>query len=120
MGADILVVPVEYAAAGQEVTLIGQPNSFFFEDTGFENTSAYRGLQRQVPRLYCNPVRFMLCCPIQMIAIDQGNDFTVSAWLKKNPGEDGKDDMIIGSAIIQDTGNDLMFYGTYLSCGTGF
>ena len=30
MGADILVVPEKYAAAGQSVILIGQPNSFFF------------------------------------------------------------------------------------------
>jgi putative ABC transport system permease protein len=47
-----------------------------------------------------------------MIAIDQGHDFTVSSWLKQNPGVTlGKDDMIIGSAIIQNVGNDLMFYG---------
>ena len=47
-----------------------------------------------------------------MIAIDQENDFTVSSWLRQNPGVKlGKDDMIIGSAIIQNVGNNLMFYG---------
>ena len=113
MGADILVVPDQYAAAGQEVILIGQPNSFFFEDTGFEKISRIPGVAKASPQIYIATL-FASCCaaPVQMIAIDQENDFTVSAWLKKNPGvKMGKDDMIIGSAIIQDTGNDLMFYG---------
>ncbi len=113
MGADILVVPIEYAAAGQEVILIGQPNSFFFEDTGFEKISRIPGVAKASPQIYIATL-FASCCaaPVQMIAIDQENDFTISTWLKKNPGvKMGKDDMIIGSAIIQDTGNDLMFYG---------
>ena len=47
-----------------------------------------------------------------MIAIDQEHDFTISPWLKNNPGVTlGKDDIIIGSSIIQNVGNDLMFYG---------
>jgi putative ABC transport system permease protein len=47
-----------------------------------------------------------------MIAIDQRNDFTVSPWLKQNKGVTlGKDDMIIGSSVIQNVGNDLIFYG---------
>jgi putative ABC transport system permease protein len=121
MGADILVVPVEYAAAGQEVILIGQPNSFFFEDTGFEMISRIPGVAKASPQIYIATL-FASCCaaPVQMIAIDQENDFTVSPWLKKNPGvKMGKDDMIIGSAIIQDTGNDLMFFGhTFHVVGT--
>jgi putative ABC transport system permease protein len=113
MGADILVVPLEYAAAGQEVILIGQPNSFFFEDTGFEKISRIPGVAKASPQIYIATLIASCCAaPVQMIAIDQVNDFTVSTWLKKNPGvKMGKDDMIIGSAIIQDTGNDLMFYG---------
>jgi putative ABC transport system permease protein len=113
MGADILVVPVEYAAAGQEVILIGQPNSFFFEDTGFERISRIPGVAKASPQIYIATL-FASCCaaPVQMIAIDQENDFTVTPWLKQNPGvKMGRDDMIIGSAIIQNTGNDLMFYG---------
>jgi putative ABC transport system permease protein len=47
-----------------------------------------------------------------MIAIDPENDFTISPWLRENQKVKlGKDDMIIGSAIIQNVGNDLMFYG---------
>jgi putative ABC transport system permease protein len=113
MGADILVVPEEYAGAGQTVILIGQPNSFFFDNSGFEKISRVAGVAKASSQIYIATL-FASCCaaPVQMIAIDQENDFTVSPWLTANPGvRMGKDDMIIGSAIIQNTGNDLMFYG---------
>jgi putative ABC transport system permease protein len=113
MGADILVVPEEYAGAGQTVILIGQPNSFFFDDSGFLKISQVPGVAKASPQIYIATL-FASCCaaPVQMIAIDQENDFTVSPWLKANPGvKMGKDDMIIGSSILQNTGNDLIFYG---------
>lgn len=113
MGADILVVPEEYAAAGQSVILIGQPNSFFFEDTGFEKISHIPGVAKSSPQIYIATLIASCCAaPVQMIAIDQEHDFTISSWLRQNPGVTlGKDDMIIGSAVIQNVGNDLMFYG---------
>jgi putative ABC transport system permease protein len=113
MGADILVVPEEYAAAGQTVILSGQPSSFFFEDANYEKISRIPGVAKASPQIYIATL-FASCCaaPVQMIAIDQENDFTISTWLKENPGvKMGKDDIIIGSAIIQNVGNDLFFYG---------
>jgi putative ABC transport system permease protein len=113
MGADMLVVPEGYAAAGQTVILKGEPNSFFFEDSGFEKISGVPGVAKASPQIYIATL-FASCCaaPVQMIAIDPENDFTIATWLKKNPGVKlGKDDIIIGSSIIQDIGKDLMFYG---------
>jgi putative ABC transport system permease protein len=112
MGADILVVPEEYAAAGQTVILIGQPNSFFFENDGFEKISRIPGVLKASPQIYIATL-FASCCaaPVQMIAIDQEHDFTVSPWLKNAGVTLGKDDMIIGSSIIQNVNKDLMFYG---------
>ena len=113
MGADILVVPEQYAGAGQTVILAGTPTSFFFEDSGFETISRVRGVAKASPQIYIATL-FASCCaaPVQMIAIDPEQDFTIATWLKQNPGVTlGKDDIIIGSAIIQNVGNDLMFYG---------
>jgi putative ABC transport system permease protein len=113
MGADILIVPEEYAAAGQTVILTGQPSSFFFPDSGFETISRIPGVAKSSPQIYIATL-FASCCaaPVQMIAIDPERDFTISTWLKQNPGvKMGKDDIIIGSAIVQNVGNDLMFYG---------
>jgi putative ABC transport system permease protein len=113
MGADILVVPEEYAAAGQTVILTGQPSSFFFNDSNYEKISRIPGVAKASPQIYIATL-FASCCaaPVQMIAIDPENDFTIATWLKKNPSVKlGKDDIIIGSAVIQNVGNDLMFYG---------
>ena len=113
MGADILVVPEEYAAAGQTIILSGQPSSFFFEDTDYEQISRIPGVAKASPQIYITTL-YASCCaaPVQMIAIEPDTDFTISTWLKQNPGKKmGKDDMIIGSAIVQNVGNDLFFYG---------
>ena len=113
MGADILIVPEENARAGQTIILTGYPTSFFFEDSGFEKISRIRGVAQASPQIYIATL-FASCCaaPVQMIAIDPENDFTISAWLVENPGVKlGKDDIIIGSNIIQVVGKDLMFYG---------
>jgi len=113
MGADILVVPEKYAAAGQTIILNGQPSSFFFDSANREKISRIPGVAKASPQIYIATL-FASCCaaPVQMIAIDPENDFTISAWLRENQDVNlGKDDIIIGSAIIQNVGNDLMFYG---------
>ena len=113
MGADILVVPEEYAGAGQTVILTGTPTNFFFKDSGFEKISRIPGVTKAAPQIYIATL-FASCCaaPVQMIAIDPERDFTITTWLRENPGVTlGKDDIIIGSAIIQNVGNDLIFYG---------
>jgi putative ABC transport system permease protein len=113
MGADILVVPEEYSAAGQSVILNGQPSSFFFDQENLQRIARIPGVNKASPQIYIATL-FASCCaaPVQMIAIDPDNDFTISAWLRENKDVKlGKDDIIIGSAVIQDVGNDLMFYG---------
>jgi putative ABC transport system permease protein len=113
MGADILVVPEEYAAVSQTIILNGQPSSFFFDETNLEKISRVPGVAKASPQIYVATL-FASCCaaPVQMIAIDPENDFTISTWLQENNDmKMGKDDIIIGSSVIQNVGNDLMFYG---------
>jgi putative ABC transport system permease protein len=113
MGADILVVPEGYAAAGQTIILTGQPSSFFFDGANLEKISRISGVAKASPQIYIATLHASCCAaPVQMIAIDPENDFTISPWLRENQGVKlGKDDIIIGSSIIQNVGNDLMFYG---------
>jgi putative ABC transport system permease protein len=113
MGADILVVPEDYAAAGQTIILNGQPSSFFFDGDNLEKISRIPGVAKASPQIYIATL-FASCCaaPVQMIAIDPKNDFTISSWLRENQKVTlGKDDIIIGSSVIQTVGNDLIFYG---------
>ena len=113
MGADILVVPEESSMAGQSIILTGQPTSFFFDNSGFESISRIPGVAKASSQVYIATL-FASCCaaPVQMIAIDAKNDFTITPWLQENPGVKlGKDDIIIGSNVIQNVGKDLMFFG---------
>jgi putative ABC transport system permease protein len=114
MGADILVVPEEYSSAAQTVILMGEPNSFFFKDAGFEQIAGIPGVAKASPQIYVGSLAGQSCCsaPVQIIAIDPEHDFTVSPWLKENPGVMlGKDDIIVGNMIVGDIGSDLKFYG---------
>lgn len=113
MGADILVAPTEYAHAGQTVLLTGEPTTFFLEGSSVEKISRIPGVAKASPQIYIATLHASCCAaPVQMIAIDPERDFTISTWLKENPGITlGKDDMIIGSAVVQDIGKDLVFYG---------
>lgn len=113
IGADILVVPEDYAAAGENVILTGSPSSFFFENSGFSRIAKVPGVAKASPQLFIATL-FASCCaaPVQMIAIDPETDFTIAPWLERNRGMTlGKDEIIIGSAVIQDAGKELMFYG---------
>lgn len=113
MGADILVVPEEYTAAGQTIILNGQPSSFFFDADNLEKISRIPGVARASPQIYIATLHASCCAaPVQIIAIDPENDFTISPWLRENREVRlGRDDIIIGNSIIQSVGNNLMFYG---------
>lgn len=113
MGADILVAPAEYAHAGQTLLLTGEPTTFFLEGSSVETIAGVPGVARASPQIYAATLHASCCAaPVQMIAIDPERDFTIASWLKENPGTMlGRDDMIIGSAVVQDIGKDLVFYG---------
>ena len=114
MGADIMVVPAEYNAKAETVILMGEPNTFFFNDSGFDKISKITGVAKASPQIFIATLAGQSCCSglVQLIAMDPSNDFTVSAWLKENPGVTmGKDDIIVGSKIIGDIGSDIRFYG---------
>jgi putative ABC transport system permease protein len=114
MGADIMVVPSQYAASSQTVLLTGEPTTFFFSDNGFEQISRLPGVAKASPEIYVATLFGQACCSaaVQIIAIDPERDFTIAPWLKENPGVTmGKDDIIVGGAIEGDIGSELRFYG---------
>jgi len=114
MGADIMVVPKEYSSAGETVLLTGQPTSFFFQDSGFEQIARVPGVAKASPEIFIATLYGQACCagPVQLIAIDPARDFTISSWLQDNPGVVmGKDDIIVGNSIAGDVGSNLLFYG---------
>jgi putative ABC transport system permease protein len=114
MGADIMVVPKEYSAASESVLLTGQPTTFFFKDTGFEQIAQIPGVAKASPEIFVATLYGQACCagPVQIIAIDPSKDFTIASWLQENPMVTmGQDDIIVGYAIAGDIGSKILFYG---------
>ncbi len=82
--------------------------------SGFERISKIAGVAKASPQIFVATLFGQACCsgPVQFIAMDPSNDFTVSTWLKENPGVTmEKDDIIVGSKIVGDIGSDLKFFG---------
>jgi putative ABC transport system permease protein len=113
-GADMTVVPAESTAAGEDSLLTGNPAMFFFDNEGFENISRIPGIARASPEILVSTLAGESCCSdyLQIIAVDPEKDFTLSLWLKNNPGITfERDAILVGSRIDGDIGSDLLFYG---------
>jgi putative ABC transport system permease protein len=114
MGADLIVVPEDYSAEGENSLLTGNPSMFFFNDSGFEQISRIPGVSRASPQIFVATLAGQSCCSgfVQLIAIDPERDFTLAPWIAAHPGLImGKDDIIVGSRIEGEVGSDLRFYG---------
>jgi putative ABC transport system permease protein len=113
IGADLMVVPGDYTAEGENTLLTGSPTTFFFNETGIGKISRVPGVAKASPQIYIATLLASCCsAPIQIIAIDPDSDFTITPWLEENPGVTlGKNNIIIGSSIEGNVGDELTFYG---------
>jgi putative ABC transport system permease protein len=113
IGADLMVVPGEYDAAGENILLTGEPTTFLFADTNFGRIIGVPGVMKATPQIYIGTLSASCCSvPLQLVAFDPQTDFAITSWLSDNPGIVlGKDDIIIGSGVEAGVGSDLMFYG---------
>ena len=113
IGADLMVVPREYNAAGENILLTGEPTTFLFADTDFGKIIGVPGVMTATPQIYIGTLSASCCSvPLQLVAFDPETDFAITSWLRDNPGIVlGKDDIIIGSGVEAGVGSDLMFYG---------
>ncbi|MDD1676225.1 MAG: ABC transporter permease [Methanomicrobiales archaeon] len=113
IGADLLVVPREYSATAEAVILKGQPSTFVFDSSHLEEVARIQGVDRAAPQLYIQTLSASCCSiPVQLIAYDPARDFTITPWLESRLGGPlAKDEIIIGSRIIGNVGETLLFYG---------
>ena len=114
LGADLILVPGDSGAASEASLLTGQPSMFFFNDTGIDAVSEVPGVARVSPQILIASLSGQSCCSgyVQVIAIDPATDFSLTRWLDTEYGVPlGKDGIIIGSAIDENIGSDLRFYG---------
>lgn len=116
MGADLLVVPLEYTVflqgAGPDNTMAivtVLPSTYRFDSAILEDIRDVRGVERMSPQLFVSAVRIpeLSPSPINVYGINPATDFTIQPWLRYPLGDSlTTGEVLIGHEIsgdIQDT-----------------
>ncbi|MBI5870184.1 MAG: ABC transporter permease [Actinobacteria bacterium] len=114
LGADLLVVPEGYQESGQAALITGAPTSFYMDGGILDQVKNVPGVDQASPQLFIESMVSSQCCTghVQLVGYDPGSDFVVSPWLQDNLQRTlGKDEVVIGSLILANKGEQVHFYG---------
>ncbi|MHB9112015.1 MAG: ABC transporter permease [Thermoleophilia bacterium] len=114
LGADLLVVPEGYQESGQAALITGAPTSFYMDGGILDQVKSVSGVDQASPQLFIESMVSSQCCTghVQLVGYDPGSDFVVNPWLKDNLQRTlGKDEVVIGSLILANKGEQVYFYG---------
>ena len=113
LGADLIVVPANYTADSEAVLLRGEPSTFFFDNSVVPRIRNVSGVEQVEPKIFIASLTASCCSlPVQLIAIDPTQDFTIAPWLEQKREKPlGPDEIIVGSKIVAGGGTNLNFFG---------
>lgn len=113
MGADVIVVPKEYATNYSDALFSGEQCSFYFDKSWYSQVEHIEGIEQASPQLYLASLSADCCSePIQLIAFEPETDFIVQPWMKKLGIQKLNDDeVIIGNAMSAEVGDLYKFFG---------
>jgi putative ABC transport system permease protein len=120
LGADIIVVPAESVAAGEDVILTGQPSTFLFNNTPVPEIMRITGVAEACPQVFIATLQASCCSfPVQLIGFNESQDFTISPWLKSELGRPLKqNEVIVGSEVVGAIDTPFaFFYGRQFTLG---
>lgn len=115
LGADVLVVPKEYAPETRSALLAGEPTSFTMDKSVIDRIRNIEGVRRASPQLFVKPAPFTCCYDVDvfLLAFDPDTDFTVQPWLAGALRRAlSKDEIITGSEVPVMPGDAIPFFGT--------
>lgn len=129
MGADIVIVPTEYASSYSESLFEGQLCSFYFDRFWYDTVKDIEGVDKASPQLFIAS-KVADCCsePSQVIAFDPETDFIIKPWLEElGITELKEDEVIVGSKMGVETGTTYRVFneamkvvGKMEHTGTGY
>lgn len=129
MGADIVVVPKEYASSYSDSLFEGQLCSFYFDKSLCDKVKQIDGIEKMTPQLYIASLAEDCCSDeTQLIAFDPETDFIIQPWLKEI-GIDRleEDEVILGSGMAGNLGMAYQFFNELMTIagklehtGTGY
>jgi putative ABC transport system permease protein len=120
LGADIIAVPAQSVAAGDDVILTGQPTTFLFNDTPAPEIMRIAGVGEASAQIYVASLQASCCSyPVQLIGFNESQDFTISPWLKSELGRPlRQNEVVVGSEVVGAVGTPFaFFYGRQFTVG---
>lgn len=101
LGADLIVVPLEYDQGMEAILLKGEPSCFYFDKSVKDRISQLEGITQVTCQFFLTSLSAECCdMPIQLIGFDPETDFTVQPWITQVYDENlSEGDIIIGSDI---------------------
>ncbi len=112
MGADLMVVPLDYETDFEDILLRSEPSTFYMNEDVEQQVAEIDGVEATSSQLFLQSLNADCCTvPVQLIGFDMERDLTVVPWLEENYDgqlEDGE--IVIGSQIIAEVGDILVFY----------
>lgn len=129
MGADIVIVPKEYASSYSDSLFEGQLCSFYFDKSLCNKVKQVEGIEKITPQMYIASLAEDCCSDeTQLIAFDPETDFIIQPWLNEI-GVDhlGEDEVILGSGMAGKSGMAYRFFNEVMTIagkldhtGTGY
>lgn len=112
MGADLLVVPSGVAKKMESVILRAEPSTFYLNDGMLDVVKKTPGVAKASGQLFISSLDAQCCSvKVQLIGIDQTDDFVVGPWLRKALDRPLQaNEVIVGDYIFGNIGDELKFY----------
>ncbi len=130
LGADLIVVPMDYTAKVENLLLTGAPSTFFLPKDAEEQLKRFSDvIEASTPQVFLATLSASCCAsPLQLMGIDSKTDFLIKPWLVSSTSrelEDGQ--IIVGNNVNAETGGTLKFFnrpytvaGKLAKTGMGF
>lgn len=115
LGADILVVPENYASEIRSALFTGEPSSFYMDRGVFDRIKKIEGVKKASPQIFVKPASFTCCYNVDvfLVAFDPETDFTITPWLEKNLKRTlAWNEIITGKEVSVTAGDVIPFFGT--------
>lgn len=130
LGADLIVVPMDYTAKVGNLILTGAPSTFFLPKDAEDQLKRFSNvIEASTPQVFLATLNESCCsAPLQLMGLDSKTDFLIKPWLVSSTArelEDGQ--IIVGSNVNAETGGTLKFFnrpytvaGKLAKTGMGF
>lgn len=117
LGADIMVVPLQYEERGRKVLLAGEPSSFYMDVKNINTVRSLAGVRQAAPQLFMASAVLECCVApnVLLIGYDPVSDFTIRPWVRRTVQPPKKyehlDSVILGGSLSYLSSEDVRYYG---------